>query len=1456
MKKRNIIALFFFGFVAFVSSQTLSIPPELSIPFSFDNPPGPQFSDSEKEAQLTSGVAIKDKIIAAYNSGAISFTIPPGDYRFKQNAFGYRYIIMFENWLRTADNPFTIYAKGVTFWMELVPLPTGNRGIGFLNCSNIILDGLTIDSDPTNNIEGRITNIDYPNNRIEIEVSPGSRYVSGVVYDDTFEFRAMFYKSDGQHMPSMYSINSNSGTRASWIHSLTDGTSPGRLWVTFRTDFLRTAMQDSNFIKSYGKQGVLEVGDGMGVLYGSASAIMLDRCKQMTIKNFSSYIAKGAFYESYGYGDHKWINCKFMPRPGSNRLQGGDGSMTEALLHGSTYDGFVMKTTTDDMFNFYGVWGKIKSFGVDGKSVTLTESFPQIPHTAKVIAYDNITWDTLYTLSIVSKNGANLIFNESITASPNMILRFPEYECANWTVRNSFLINGCQRTLMQSGQGIFENNIIQNHGSEIRIQSSFNSRGGAMPGNVKMRNNVFIDATTHPTGATLLVTLPRGDKKYIENVSITDNIFVNSGGPSMLVSHAKNIEINNNIMINPLFHTIIATPDKVTTYQPIVIKTTDGAKVAGNVLVEQKDFSQVNPITNSRILNIAADVTYVSDIDNIQYKDTSNSLSVATRKLVESWKYQPFEIVNKIKSMLGRADTTNVVLPNKYSEKTANIILITGQSNAAGIAKISDVFQPNFNALDSVKYACAGDSNLSLSGGEIMTLKEYLNSVQKHHGLELGLGENLQSLSGMSDIFIIKYAWGGSWIDLWQKTSSTIFEGKSNLYNNAISFLNTKVKEIETHGYSKFNFKGLIWFQGESDGITTARANIYGDKLNAVMSNFMIDVADTFNIKPSEVPIYLVQPASYIDKSKYELPEDEAKVTNALSNFAKLNQNARFIPTSDLSGYVDGIHFNTASQLEIGLRITNSIQSFINNSASTYFVRPEGDNSSWTQLAGINPKQIITSNAPEILGNNTYYFSKGVYIMSGITLASGKIYGGFKGDESTIDLGDRELSDKDGNGIIEPWEFTNETVINGTAPFVGTGTLTNRLLTVTGGEVNGVTLQDHYFNDGSSSGTIILGAVSSAPTTTLDVSSNAGRMINCTVKKIKALKGPVMLTNKYSLIDGCLIEECVSTSTSGTAAVYMNLLGGKVSNSVLRNNYNSGSLGGAIFANSLASSDMNAIVENCVLYNNTAKFGGAIRGEARTDKRGIQIVNCTAANNQSTTLTVASVDLISGGLIVNSIVLDDTENEIRANTSNHYVSNNTFGTFGLGLGVTAYPNTDMISDKTIGDFGFTSPTTFQGAMITGDVNFDQTKYDAIRTANFKINQTNSVGLSMVGLKVMPSSYLVGGTGTSVTLTATIPTKDIDGVSRPISNQGNVSLGAYQYNNLTDLKLKTEHSVSVFSTNDGVRIKDAEGKVAHFYWMSGQFIKSTSISSNNFQIPLQTGFYIVAVGTYRSKCFVK
>lgn len=531
---------------------------------------------------------------------------------------------------------------------------------------------------------------------------------------------------------------------------------------------------------------------------------------------------------------------------------------------------------------------------------------------------------------------------------------------------------------------------------------------------------------------------------------------------------------------------------------------------------------------------------------------------------------------------------------------------------------------------------------------------------------------------------------------------------------------------------------------------------------------------------------------------------------------------------------------------------------------TTYYVRPTGDDTSWTNLLGIDSEQIITSSSPAIVGTNTYYFAKGTYSKTTSTpttttafvLTTGKIYGGFSGNETTIDLSARALSDKDGNGIIEPWEMTNETIITGTSPISGEiGTA--RLVTVTGGEVNGLTLQDHYYR---ASGAIILGVVSSLPNASQDIETNAGKMINCTVRKLKVdittgSCGPVMMTNKLSLIDGCLIEECSANTNGKAGAVFLNLLGGKISNSVLRNNI-SKTYAGAIWANSLSSTDMNAVVENCVLYNNTSlASGGAIRGEAQANKRGIQIINCTLVNNKTTTANTASIDLISGGLVVNSIVVDDPLFEVRPNNNNNYISNNAIGALQLNTGITAYPNTNMATNKTAADFNFTSYSTYVGAMQPGAADFNQTTYDAIRASNFKITSASSAAVTTPGLKTLPSSYLIGGTGASVALTATIPTTDITGVTR--NPAYNYDLGAYQLSGPLTPVINNQISKSIiFASENDIVVTNAEGASIAVYAVTGQLLKSVAADSERVNIAVEKGIYIVKVDKLISKVLVK
>ena len=497
---------------------------------------------------------------------------------------------------------------------------------------------------------------------------------------------------------------------------------------------------------------------------------------------------------------------------------------------------------------------------------------------------------------------------------------------------------------------------------------------------------------------------------------------------------------------------------------------------------------------------------------------------------------------------------------------------------------------------------------------------------------------------------------------------------------------------------------------------------------------------------------------------------------------------------------------------------------------TTYYVRPSGS-SAWGNI-GASADQIITAtdaannfnlaflanNLPD--GTATYYMAAGNYTLvnvilnQGTQLTTGKIYGGFTGNESSIDLNARATSDLDGNGVIEPWEMTNATVVSGNTGLkyaeAGSGATGERLIRLdNGAEVNGVTLTD--YNYGNFGGAISVGTPATTPTN--NGAGYEGYLKRCIVRKIKSYNGAVMSTNTNSVIDQCLIEDCYGTHYG---AIYMNRFGGAISNSVIRNNYST-TYGGAIYAgNSASSTDLKAVVKNCVIYNNSALTnGGAIRADANsTTTGGIEIINSTIANNATIGSGVASVELINNGLLANSIVIGDSNDELRANSTSNYVLSSAYGTLVSGNAI--WPASNTVTGKIYSDFGFVTPTTFSGYVgITGDAGFNQTNFDNVHKANFSINSnsTSSAAITTVGVSSIPSSYLaLGGTGASVAITALVANTDITGQQRT----GAYTIGAYQgatldISNGSPVTINQDKSLANVTVAPGAQLTLASGK---------------------------------------------
>jgi hypothetical protein len=179
----------------------------------------------------------------------------------------------------------------------------------------------------------------------------------------------------------------------------------------------------------------------------------------------------------------------------------------------------------------------------------------------------------------------------------------------------------------------------------------------------------------------------------------------------------------------------------------------------------------------------------------------------------------------------------------------------------------------------------------------------------------------------------------------------------------------------------------------------------------------------------------------------------------------------------------------------------------------------------------------------------------------------------------------------------------------------------------------------------------------------------------------------------------------------------------------------------------------------------------------------------------------------------------------------------------------------MESGKTAADFNFVSYSSYEGAMHPDDAGFDQATNDAIRASNFRITASSSVAVTTPGLKTLPSAYLIGGTGTTIQLTASTPDKDIMGNQR--SNTYNFDLGAYQLSGLLSssptARTGIHHKITVEGNN--ILISDVSGLPVTIYTLTGQVVYNNQSNKETLSIHTGKGIYIVNINGLMSKVMV-
>lgn len=551
-------------------------PAALDVPYSADNPPGPSFTDTEKQRQFAEGARILAAIREAFRAGKESYVIPSGDYRFDsvyRNLGGRSFAL--QGMHADPAKPFRIIGHGATLWFGLSehPAPHHHQMVKVVDCSHLSLEGITVDSDPRGSMDARITAFDFEGNRIQVKPVAGTRLMESMPAAGRF----IPFKADGRHVAALYQVDEGWGP-GNFFTVKTERTSDGLYWFTLKDRKLLKTIRDEAWRKAYGSAGTLEVGDMLGFVYSSSGAIALEDCREITVRDSRFFGAKAGLEESGGYGAHRWINCHFMARPGTNNLLGGDGTMMNACMRGSVFERCVIQRTTDDAFNNHGYWKRAVAFA--GRSITFKAAPPRGLAAGQLAeAYDARTERRIGRLTVESVDGKTVVFKESLGPEyASASVMFLSFQNAGWVIRDSIFADCYQRVVLACGPGLFEGNRLERVGAGLTLGNGrpVDIEGGD-PHGVVIRGNVFVDTAVSPALHAIRVY---GTGVPLRGLEITGNLFVGTGAGAVHVYHTEGAVIRDNLILRP-FVGMGVLPAKGAP-EPIVLKNQQGGEVVGN----------------------------------------------------------------------------------------------------------------------------------------------------------------------------------------------------------------------------------------------------------------------------------------------------------------------------------------------------------------------------------------------------------------------------------------------------------------------------------------------------------------------------------------------------------------------------------------------------------------------------------------------------------------------------------------------------------------------------------------------------------------------------------------------------------------------------------------------------------------------------------------------------------
>lgn len=265
----------------------------------------------------------------------------------------------------------------------------------------------------------------------------------------------------------------------------------------------------------------------------------------------------------------------------------------------------------------------------------------------------------------------------------------------------------------------------------------------------------------------------------------------------------------------------------------------------------------------------------------------------------------------------------------RLNEPEKLLVLLVGQSNMAGrgYAEAEDLTAvPNLLmirpdgkwqlAIEPITRDRKFIGTFTASGEKIESADPFETVLpqgdQKVCGVGPGrtFGRLLAEAEPEKTVGLIPCAVGGTSIAAWMPGGQDDWDPENFPYDNAVK----KAKEAQKSG----RIVAVLWHQGESDAVRNTPD--YLAKLRTVVQNFRNELC-----LGDDVPFIAGDMASFYEE---KISANIGIVDNALAALAAESSSFSYVTTKDLNHRGDNLHYDTASQHELGRRYFEAFQKF------------------------------------------------------------------------------------------------------------------------------------------------------------------------------------------------------------------------------------------------------------------------------------------------------------------------------------------------------------------------------------------------------------------------------------------------------------------------------------------------------------------------------------------------